>query len=117
MNLIYSGLYEHLGVPFWRVLLARLGMLTLGCIPRRSGTRRCPPVYLTTLYCNRFSCCHGADDAYARIYGYFKRQLSRVACVPLYPDYSENGGMLREDYDWESSSLGFWFFFFFLISQ
>ena len=22
---------------------------------------------------SRFSCCHGADDAYARIYGYFKR--------------------------------------------
>jgi len=29
---------------------------------------------------NRFSCCcHGADDAYARIYGYFKRQLARVS--------------------------------------
>ena len=27
---------------------------------------------------NRFS-CHGADDAYARIYGYFKRQLARVS--------------------------------------
>ena len=24
-------------------------------------------------------CCHGADDAYARIYGYFKRQLARVS--------------------------------------
>ena len=23
--------------------------------------------------------CHGADDAYARIYGYFKRQLARVS--------------------------------------
>ena len=26
-----------------------------------------------------FSCCHGAEDAYARIYGYFKRQLARVS--------------------------------------
>ena len=26
-----------------------------------------------------FRCCHGADDAYARIYGYFKRQLARVS--------------------------------------
>ena len=42
--------------------------------PRRSGTRRCLPPYY-----NRFSCCHGADDAYARIYGYFKRQLARVS--------------------------------------
>ena len=33
----------------------------------------------TTPYYNRFSCCHGADDAYARIYGYFKRQLARVS--------------------------------------
>merc|ERR1711998_144111 len=33
----------------------------------------------TTPYYNRFSCCHGAEDAYARIYGYFKRQLARVS--------------------------------------
>ena len=33
----------------------------------------------TTPYYNRFSCCHGADDACARIYGYFKRQLARVS--------------------------------------
>ena len=33
----------------------------------------------TTPYYTRFSCCHGADDAYARIYGYFKRQLARVS--------------------------------------
>ena len=33
----------------------------------------------TTPYYNRFSCCHGADDAYARIYGYFKRELARVS--------------------------------------
>ena len=33
---------------------------------------------LANIY-NRFSCCHGADDAYARIYGYFKRQLARVS--------------------------------------
>jgi hypothetical protein len=36
---------------------------------------------LRALLPHRFSCCHGAtaDDAYARIYGYFKRQLARVS--------------------------------------
>ena len=44
-----------------------------------ASTIRDSAVSSTTPYYNRFSCCHGADDAYARIYGYFKRQLARVS--------------------------------------
>ena len=44
-----------------------------------ASTIRDSAVSSTTPYYNRFSCCHGADDAYARIYGYFKRELARVS--------------------------------------
>ena len=48
-------------------------------IANHASTIRDSAVSSTTPYYNRFSCCHGADDAYARIYGYFKRQLARVS--------------------------------------
>ena len=38
----------------------------------------CCDVFHCSRY-NRFSCCHGADDARARMRGYFKRELARVS--------------------------------------
>ena len=82
--LALCGIYKS--APRWRKS-ANDGSKTSCALPHRSRGQvsvgfhgvKSKKSKTTTPYYNRFSCCHGADDAYARIYGYFKRQLARVS--------------------------------------
>ena len=94
-------------------------------IANHASAIRDSAVSSTTPYYNRFSCCHGADDAYARIYGYFKRQLARVYFALRAPSrrvWWVDFGVMVWGVMRAASPMGFydfvrvvesWFFFFF----